>query len=259
MVQLCSTGRFRWFLQSQLISMGRVEIPRFRWFPCSQTSHRFSKRRCHAPAAAIQNVDGGQADHGVAAHAAQETWNSQLSWIQPCSPVVAPEVLDVHPQKKYLDKYGGHWMIPDFLTRKMMQKGKKNAKRSVMFMVKVVLNRGMGFQILSKTHFRRSLVCIWEAALHQQTGRWLPTRIREVSLQLVVWSENWGPQSTSIVSHGRNIQECWFVRVQDILKAQSKSSRSSRSSRESTFSPRLKLDFQTTTKPGCEPRQGPKI
>jgi hypothetical protein len=29
--------------------------------------------------------------------------------------------------------------------------------------------------------------------------------------------------------------------------------------RESTFSPRLKLGFQTTTKPGCEPRQGPKI
>ena len=28
---------------------------------------------------------------------------------------------------------------------------------------------------------------------------------------------------------------------------------------ESTFSPRLKLDFQTTTKPCCEPRQGPKI
>ena len=28
---------------------------------------------------------------------------------------------------------------------------------------------------------------------------------------------------------------------------------------ESTFSPRLKLDFQTTTKPFCEPRQGPKI
>jgi len=28
---------------------------------------------------------------------------------------------------------------------------------------------------------------------------------------------------------------------------------------ESTFSPRLKLGFQTTTKPGCEPRQGPKI
>ena len=28
---------------------------------------------------------------------------------------------------------------------------------------------------------------------------------------------------------------------------------------ESTFSPQLKLGFQTTTKPGCEPRQGPKI
>lgn len=31
------------------------------------------------------------------------------------------------------------------------------------------------------------------------------------------------------------------------------------SAAESTFSPRLKLGFQTTTKPGCEPRQGPKI
>ena len=98
MVQLCSTGRFRWFLQSQL-----------KWFPCRNPKvsmvsvfpdlPSFPKRRCHAPAAAIQNVDGGQADHGVAAHAAQETWNSQLSWIQPCSPVVAPEVLDVHPPK----------------------------------------------------------------------------------------------------------------------------------------------------------------
>lgn len=45
-------------------------------------------------------------------------------------------------------------MIPDFLTRKMMQKGEKNTKRSAMFMVKVVLNRGMGFQFFSKTHFQ---------------------------------------------------------------------------------------------------------
>jgi hypothetical protein len=30
---------------------------------------------------------------------------------------------------KYLDKYGGHWMIPDFLTRKMMQKGNTHQKK----------------------------------------------------------------------------------------------------------------------------------